>query len=74
MTQLPPMRKLQPLPTATVRRVGTTGAAWGRIVATLTNPELVTITVFCAIGFLIAINLILRFPDFGATLQRFQQF
>jgi hypothetical protein len=44
------------------------GIAWSRPVAWITNPDLIAVAVFCAIGLLVAINLILRFPDFAAVV------
>ena len=38
---------------------------WDRIVAATTNPDLIAVTLFCAIGLLISLNLILRFPNAG---------
>jgi len=34
----------------------------------LASPEFVAIGVFCAIGLLLTLNVMLRFPDFGAML------
>ena len=39
---------------------------WSRFIATITNPDLITVVVFCTIGLLVALNLILRSLDFGA--------
>ena len=46
------------------RQLQTSG--WSRFVATITNPDLIAVVVFCTIGLLVALNLILRFPDLGA--------
>jgi hypothetical protein len=40
---------------------------WRWVIALMSDPELIAIVVFCAIGLLIAINLIVRFGHF-ATL------
>jgi len=48
--------------------------AWSRFVATITNRDLTAVVAVCTIGYLIAVNVILRFPDFGeavATLATF---
>jgi hypothetical protein len=40
----------------------------------IANPDLHAIVSFCLIGLLLAINLILRFPDFGAIIEQYNQF
>jgi hypothetical protein len=57
------------LPTAAARlrfRAHTVAIAWSRCRAFLANPDLQGVVAFCLIGFLAALNVILRFPDFGA--------
>ncbi len=39
---------------------------WSQFIAMITNPDLITVVIFCTIGLLVALNLILHFPDFGA--------
>jgi hypothetical protein len=56
------------LPTISARsraRPSAAQTAWSRLYATISNPDLQAVVGFCTIGLLIAINLILRFPDFG---------
>jgi hypothetical protein len=45
-----------------------------RFVAALANPDLLAIVAFCLIGLLVALNLILRFPAFGAVIDQYNQF
>jgi hypothetical protein len=47
---------------------------WDRIVAATTNPDLIAVMLFCAIGLLIALNLILRFPDAGLLVEQYKVF
>jgi hypothetical protein len=43
-------------------------------VTTITDPDLVTVTALSVIGLLIALNLMLRFPDVGAIIEQYNQF
>jgi uncharacterized membrane protein len=38
------------------------------LVKTLVRPEFIAVGVFCAIGLLLTLNVMLRFPDFVAML------
>lgn len=38
------------------------------------DPDLTAVMLFCAIGLLAALNLMLRFPDFGAIIAQYNQF
>jgi uncharacterized membrane protein len=38
------------------------------LVKTLVSPEFIAVGVFCAIGLLLTLNVMLRFPDFVAML------
>jgi hypothetical protein len=38
------------------------------------DPDLMAIVLFCTIGLLTALNVILRFPDLGGTIAQFNQF
>jgi hypothetical protein len=44
-----------------------------QIVAAITNPHKIAAVIFFLIGFLIAANLILHFPDVGQTAEPFNQ-
>jgi hypothetical protein len=74
MTQLHLERKLQPLEKVAGRRGNDAETVWYRFVATVAHPEFIAIVAFCAIGLLVTVNVILRFPDFGATFEQFGQF
>jgi hypothetical protein len=39
--------------------------------ATIQDPDLALIVAFCAIGFLLSINVMIRVPDFAAMLGQF---
>jgi hypothetical protein len=38
------------------------------------NPDLQAVLAFSLIGLLVALNLILRFPDFGTVIAQYNQF
>jgi len=38
------------------------------------DSELAAVAMFCAIGLLVTLNLILRFPDLGAIIAQYNQF
>jgi hypothetical protein len=42
--------------------------------AHVTDPSLHAVIAFCLIGFLLMLNLMLRFPDFGAIIAQYNQF
>jgi hypothetical protein len=39
-----------------------------------TDPDLFAVAALCVIGYLIAVNLILRFPGFGLAIEQFNLF
>jgi hypothetical protein len=47
---------------------------WSRIIETLSNPDFLAVALFCVIGLLIALNLMFRFPAFGAIIEQYNQF
>jgi hypothetical protein len=47
---------------STDRPANSANTAWGQLVATMTNPDLIAIVALCAIALLTTINVILRFP------------
>jgi hypothetical protein len=47
---------------------------WSWLVAASRDPNLIAIVIFCAIGLLVTVNLILRFPDLGALIAQYNQF
>jgi hypothetical protein len=50
------------------------GTPWNRIVAVLRDPELAAVAMFCAIGLLVTVALLLAFPHVGELTQSTQQF
>jgi hypothetical protein len=45
-----------------------------RFVAALVNPDFLAVVAFCLIGLLVTLNLILRYADFGAVIEQYNQF
>ncbi len=45
---------------------------WDRIIATLGNPELLALVIFCALGLLATVALNLLVPDFGEIIASLQ--
>jgi hypothetical protein len=74
MGHSPVIRKLQPLANPHDRQVELVETQWTRFVAAATNPDLLAVVAFCVIGFLLAFNLMLRFPDLGAVIEQYNQF
>jgi hypothetical protein len=60
-----PMRGELPVPVRSYARASAAQVVWSCLVATISNEDLQSVALFCAIGFLITINVVLRFPDFG---------
>jgi hypothetical protein len=55
-------------------RAKKTTSSWSRVAAAVKDPSLIAIVSFCAIGLLITLNLLLRFPDLGALIAQYNQF
>ena len=55
------------------RSVKKTGQ-WPWVVTELKDPDLTAIALFCAIGLLATINVILLFPDLGAIIAQYNRF
>jgi len=68
------IRELQALAKPKGRHVETTESQWLEFAAAITNPELLTVVAFCLIGLLLSLIFILRFPDFGAVIEQYNQF
>ena len=64
-------RELEPTAKPEDRRFKALQMTWDRIVAATTNPDLIAVTLFCAIGLLISLNLILRFPNAGLFVEQY---
>ena len=56
------------------RRTHTMETVWSGLVTVIANPNLLAVVAFCLIGLLLSLNLILRFPDFGAVIEQYNQF
>ncbi len=56
------------------RRTQRIEGVWSRLVTVITNPDLLTVVTFCLVGLLLSLNFILRFPDFGAVIEQYNQF
>lgn len=74
MRHPPIIRELQPLAKPKVRDVEATERWWRGFNAAIANPDLLAVIAFCLIGLLLALNLIVRFPDFGAVIDQYNQF
>jgi uncharacterized membrane protein YdfJ with MMPL/SSD domain len=55
-------------------RTQKTETEWSRLVTAIANPDLHAVVAFCLIGLLLTLNLILRFPSFGAVIEQSNQF
>jgi hypothetical protein len=74
MTLLPEARQSPPPAKSTARPTSIAKTAWLQAVSTILTPDLSAIVAFCLIGLLLALNLMLRFPDFGAVIEQYNQF
>jgi hypothetical protein len=69
MNLLPKAQGITPLTPAAAE--GMTRHGW---LAAISRPDFLTIVAFCVIGLLVTVNVILRFPDFGALIEQYNQF
>jgi hypothetical protein len=77
MTLLPEARRSPPPPKSTGRPTGmatTWRTTWRQAAAAIMTSDLIALVAFCLIGLLLALNLILRFPEFGAVIEQYNQF
>jgi len=74
MSQSPVIRKLQTLEKSKGHNVDEATSRWSEFLAIFTNPDLPMILAFCLLGLLLTFSLILRFPDFGAVIEQYNQF
>ena len=72
MTDLPVSRKLQPL--TKPRPLQPPETSWDRFIAAINDPKLLVIVAICALGLLITLNFMLRFPELGAVIEQYNQF
>ncbi|MGB7560289.1 MAG: hypothetical protein WBL99_02355 [Candidatus Acidiferrales bacterium] len=65
-----PMRgELPPVSTrAYARRPSALENAWSQLAAAVCNNDVQAVVLFCGIGLLLTINVIVRFPEFGAQI------
>lgn len=64
--ELPPVTA-RVYPRIATRSTAAERALW-RTFAALSNRDLHAVVAFCAVGILLTLNVILRFPDFGAQV------
>jgi hypothetical protein len=74
MSQSPVIRKLQPLEKSKGNPVSEAPSQWPQLFAIFTNPDLPMIVAFCLLGLLLMFSLMLRYPDFGAVIEQYNQF
>ena len=75
MTLLPEAHDLPPPAASRGRTAKPTKTTRHQLIAAMTDdPDLTVIIMLCAIALLITINLIIRFPDFGAVIEQYNQF
>jgi hypothetical protein len=74
MSHMPINRKLQPLVKPQRRHVETAVKLWPRVVAAITNSDMLAVITFSLIGLLLTINFMLRFTDLGAVIEQYNQF
>jgi hypothetical protein len=66
-----PMRgELKPAPVRSGARAPAVKSRRNWFVTALSNPDLHTVFFFCAIGLLLTLNVVLRFPNFGETVSQ----
>jgi hypothetical protein len=74
MSQSPVIRKLQTLEKSKRHDVDEAPSRWSEFLAMFTNPDLPVIVALCLLGLLLTFSLILRYPDFGAVIEQYNQF
>jgi len=74
MAHLPAVHDAQRSTKPTVRRYNNVKSALDRLHVAVTDPNLTLIVIFCAIGLLVTLNVISRFPDFGLSVEQLMQF
>jgi hypothetical protein len=74
MTLLPEAHRSLPPKKSPGRPASIAETAWRKAVAAIMTSDLSAVVAFCLIGLLLALNLILRFPDLGAVIEQYNQF
>jgi hypothetical protein len=68
------MYEIQSVSSSVNRRVIMLRNVWRRVAATVADSNLGAVVIFCLIGFLATINLILRFPDASTLIMEYNLF
>ena len=74
MTYLPVRREIRTRRNPAALQVKAPKTVYHWLVATITNPDLISVVAFCVIGLLVTANVVLRFPDFGLMVEQLEQF
>lgn len=61
-------------PQVIARRAATETGLWSRFKERAAGPDFQLVLAFSLIGLLIALNLMFRFPDYGALIAQYNQF
>jgi hypothetical protein len=56
------------------RRLRSPETSWDRFITAINNPQFLVIVAFCALGLLISLIFMLRFPELGAVIEQYNQF
>jgi hypothetical protein len=62
------------LANAAQRRTPWATSAWERVVSVLTSADVLALTIFCMMGLLVSLAVILTFPGFSETIEALQQY
>jgi hypothetical protein len=57
-----------------IRRTEKTETVRSQLITVITDLNLQAVVAFCMIGFLLVLYFILRFPTFGALIEKYNQF
>jgi hypothetical protein len=55
-------------------RAKKTAAEWSWLAVAPSDPDLIATVLFCAIGLLLTLIVMLSFPDLGALIEQYNQF
>ena len=70
-----PMRgELRPVAARSYSHTSAARIGWSRLHTAISDPGLQAVFFFCGIGFLLTVNAVLRFPDFGETIAQLALF
>jgi hypothetical protein len=68
------IRKPQALAKAKSKYLHPADGPWQRIFTAVSNPDLQAVVALSLIGLLLTLNIMFRFPDFGAIVAQYNQF